>query len=67
VARHSQHMGELDHREAKTARRAIISQRLKDFYADLCETLDGDTEEFFDRVMRQQRNDTERGRLGAAR
>jgi len=66
VVRNFYHMGEQDHREAKAARR-IISQRLKEFYADLCETLDGDTEEFFDRVMRQQRNDTERGRLGAAR
>jgi hypothetical protein len=60
-------MGEHDHLEAKAARRFIISQRLKEFYADLCETLDGDTEEFFDRVMRQQRNDTEHGRPGAAR
>jgi hypothetical protein len=58
-------MGENDHREAKAARRIIISRRLKEFYADLCETLDGDTDEFFDRVMRQQRNDAERGRAPA--
>ena len=66
MVRHFYHMGEQDHREAKAARK-IISQRLKEFYADLCETLDGDTEEFFDRVMRQQRNEAEHGRPGAAR
>ena len=60
-------MGEHNHRESKAVRRIIISQRLKDFYADLCETLDGDTEEFFDRVMRQQRNDAEHDRADAAR
>ena len=66
MVRHFYHMGEHDHREAKAVRR-IISQRLKEFYADLCETLDGDTEEFFDRVMRQQCNEAEHGRPGAAR
>ena len=66
MMRHFYLMDEHNKRDAKGARR-IISQRLKHFYAELCETLDPDTDDFFDRVMRQQRNQPEGHRPSAAR
>jgi hypothetical protein len=59
-------MDQHDQRDGKAVRR-IVSQRLRDFYVELCETLDPDTDDFFDRVMRQQRNQAEGDRPRAAR
>lgn len=66
MGRHFHPMDEHDHRDGKAVRK-IISQRLKEFYADLRETLDPNTEEFFDRVMRQQRNQAGTGQPRSAR
>ena len=42
------------HDHIGAAARRVVSERLRVFFSELREALDPDTEDFFDRVMRQE-------------